>query len=328
MKTRDNLLKRIMTVALSIALAVSMLPLGTPDIYAASNAESGTQSEKKTQTISGLLLFTKSITDSSFNLNARAKTSLSYRSNNTRVATVDSRGNVSIRGVGIAVITITAASSSEYEGATKLVTITVVGRPQTISCKTSYEKTIFDNPFNLNASAMTKLTYLSSNPKVASVDGDGNVVIQGAGTAKIYVTAVATTEYQAETKTVTVKVADAELAKPTIKVTVGKNKATVSWGKIKYAQGYAVQHQYKKNDKWKDGGYIMYIKLSANKFMVYHADSLNDEAKDAGNKTFEGNIKAVNNQLKKGSNHRYRVLAFRTQPEAQTWSAWKKVTIK
>jgi uncharacterized protein YgiM (DUF1202 family) len=61
----------------------------------------------------------------SYKLNAKAKTTLSYKSSNTSVATVDKNGVVKIKGEGTAVITITASKSSTYKSATKKVTIKV-----------------------------------------------------------------------------------------------------------------------------------------------------------------------------------------------------------
>lgn len=330
MKTRDNLLKRIMTVALSIALAVSMLPLGTPDIYAATTTKSDAQAEKKEQKISCQLLYTKEITDSDFNLNATAKTSLSYLSTNWNVATVDRWGNVSIRGVGIALITLFAAPSSEYQAETLVVTVIVTGRPQSISCSSSFNKTIFDDPFYLNATANTKLSYKSNKSKVATVDEDGQVVIQGAGTARITITAEASGEYKAAVKTTTIKVSNVEFAKPTVTLKIKKDKATITWNKVKYADVYAVQHQYKKGKKWIDGGYMMFVELSKDTFTVFNAKSIGtvpENPDDFETKTFTKKLKAVNSDLKK-TTHRYRVCAMSIQPEATSISAWKSVKVK
>jgi len=54
-----------------------------------------------------------------------------------------------------------------------------------------------------------KLTYKSSNTAVATVDSAGKVTAKGAGTAKITITATATSNYNAAKKTITVTVAKA-----------------------------------------------------------------------------------------------------------------------
>ncbi len=61
-----------------------------------------------------------------FNLKAKARGRLSYSSGNTRVARVNSKGTVSIKGTGQATITIKAAATGKYGVTTKKVTVTVV----------------------------------------------------------------------------------------------------------------------------------------------------------------------------------------------------------
>ncbi len=64
-------------------------------------------------------------------------------------------------------------------------------------------------PFSLGAKAQTKLSYSSSNKKVVTVNGSGLVTIQGAGSAKITITAAATDRWKAATKTITVTITKA-----------------------------------------------------------------------------------------------------------------------
>ncbi len=56
--------------------------------------------------------------------------SISFKSSNTKVATVSSKGIVTIKGTGKAKITITAPGTSNYEGAKKEFTIEVVKKPK------------------------------------------------------------------------------------------------------------------------------------------------------------------------------------------------------
>ena len=75
-------------------------------------------------------------------------------------------------------------------------------------------------------------TYKSSNTKVATVSSAGKVTIKGAGTAKITISASATENYQAASKTITVTVNKGsksfkkhfKINKTTGKVTIKKNK--------------------------------------------------------------------------------------------------------
>lgn len=74
------------------------------------------------------------------------------------------------------------------------------------TAKSSYAKTVGAKAFKLNAKANTKLTYTSSNKKVATVDKNGKVTIKKAGTAVITIKAAANDKYQASTKKITIKV--------------------------------------------------------------------------------------------------------------------------
>ncbi len=89
--------------------------------------------EKKSQTIkaSG---FTKTMGNSSFNMNAKLEKGdgkLSYKTSNAKIVTVSASGKITIKGVGKATITITAAETKAYKKATK--TISIVVNPKGVS---------------------------------------------------------------------------------------------------------------------------------------------------------------------------------------------------
>lgn len=98
------------------------------------------------------------------------------------------------------------AGSSSYK-------IVKKAEAQKIAGTTTYKKTTASKAFKLNAKANTKLTYKSSNTKVATVDKNGKVTIKGKGKAVITVSAAATSEYQAATKKVTIQVTAKKTAK-------------------------------------------------------------------------------------------------------------------
>jgi spore coat protein CotH len=65
---------------------------------------------------------------------------LTYRSSDTKVVTVSSKGTIGVRGVGIATITITAGQTDKYAMATKTVKITIKPRQQKLLSLTSTSK--------------------------------------------------------------------------------------------------------------------------------------------------------------------------------------------
>ncbi len=98
--------------------------------------------------------------------------------------------------------------------------------------------------FNLGARAAGKLTYQSSNAKVAIVYASGVVKITGCGTAVITVNAAATTEYEAATETVQLTV---EPDVQFISVTSGKKGyLTFKWGRNSLVNGYEINYSTSK----------------------------------------------------------------------------------
>lgn len=73
-----------------------------------------------------------------FNLNAKAEGTLRYTSSNKKVASVSSKGKVTIKGYGKTVITIKAAATKKYPAASKKVTLNII--PQTLKLSVSSPK--------------------------------------------------------------------------------------------------------------------------------------------------------------------------------------------
>lgn len=123
----------------------------------------------KSQTISAKS-YTKVYGSGAFNLNAKAKTKLSYKSSNNSVATVSSSGKVTLKGVGKATITITAALSTTYKPATKNITVTVV--PKSVTKVTA--KQINNKSIKISWNNVPKATFykfdISSSSKFNSKD--------------------------------------------------------------------------------------------------------------------------------------------------------------
>lgn len=184
----------------------------------------------------------KTYGDKAFNLNAKASANgkLAYQSNNTKVATVDSNGKVTIKGAGTAKITVSAAATANYEKASATATVTVKKAKQTITAK-DVSKAYGAKAFSLGAKASGKLTYKSSDAKVATVDKNGKVTVKGTGVATITVSAAATTNYEKASKKVMVKVAPKAVT--LTKVTSSKAKTVVvTWKKDSKVTGYQIQY--------------------------------------------------------------------------------------
>ncbi|MCB6993542.1 fibronectin type III domain-containing protein [bacterium 210820-DFI.6.37] len=122
---------------------------------------------------------------------------------------------------------------------------------QTISGAASFKKAYGSKAFSLGAktNGNGKLTYKSSNTKVAAVSAAGKVTIKGTGTATITITAAATSEYNAAAKKVTITINPKKVTG--LKTKAGKKQMTVSWKKDTKATGY--QLTYAQNKKFTKG---------------------------------------------------------------------------
>lgn len=77
------------------------------------------------QTITGSSSFNKTYGGSAFNLGAKAETSLTYKSSNTKIATVSRAGKVTMRNPGTVTITVSTPGNSMYKPASKKVKINI-----------------------------------------------------------------------------------------------------------------------------------------------------------------------------------------------------------
>jgi len=148
---------------------------------------------KGTQVITFDPLSDKDVADADFALVATSATSainpITFTSSNTAVATVT--GNiVHIVGVGTTTITASQAGNADYLAAPDVARLLNVAdgslTDQTITFDPLSNRTYGDIPFLLGATASSGLTvsYISSNPSVATVSG-ATVTIVGVGTTTI-----------------------------------------------------------------------------------------------------------------------------------------------
>ena len=156
---------------------------------------------KATQSIIFTALPNKVFGDSQFDLTATASSGLevSYASSDTTVATV-SGSTVTILKAGSTIITASQAGDLNYNPAPQALTqtLTVDKGDQTITFNPLPAVAYGAEPFNLTAIASSGLdvTYVSSNPDVATVSGN-TVTIVGAGTTVITASQGGNTNYNA-----------------------------------------------------------------------------------------------------------------------------------
>lgn len=180
----------------------------------------------KAQTITVTVKNTKGVVskkygDKAFYLGAKAKTGLTYKSSNTKIATVDSKGKVTIKGVGTVKITITAKASTSYKAATKTMTIKVAKATPVLKTKITSKAVSYSalrkksQVFTLGASTSSKgtLTYAKASGSSAFTVNrtNGKITVKkglkkGTYKIKVKIYSKATTRYNAGSKTVLVTV--------------------------------------------------------------------------------------------------------------------------
>ena len=122
---------------------------------------------------------------------------------------------------------------------------------QKITGISSGYKKAYNSSFTLKPKAKGKITYKSSNTKVATVNSKGKVKIKGTGKVTITITAKETSAYKKQTKKVTIYAVPGK--RDIKKLSSGKKKLTVQWKKDNRSDGYQVQYstdkKFKKNVK-------------------------------------------------------------------------------
>ncbi len=181
----------------------------------------------KTQTITVSVKNTKNVVsrkygDKTFSLGAKAKTTLTYKSSNTKIATVDSKGKVTIKAAGTVKITINAKATSTYKAATaKVLTIKIAKKAPTIKTKIGTKNLSYNalkkkaQVFTLGTSVNSKgtLTYkkLSGSSAVSVNSKTGKLTVKkglkkGTYRVKVQIKSAAKGNYTAGSRTVTVTV--------------------------------------------------------------------------------------------------------------------------
>ncbi|MEH6824550.1 MAG: Ig-like domain-containing protein [Motiliproteus sp.] len=150
---------------------------------------------------------------------------LSYRSDNSGVASVDNNGLVTITGAGSASITVTEAASVNYLGQSAQMTVTVAkGAGTLLSAAAAISKSYGDAPFTpFSGGNGGVISYSSDNPSVASVDSNGLVTIAGVGSATITVIEAVSANFLGQSVSTTVTVAKGAGTPLSIETAISKN---------------------------------------------------------------------------------------------------------
>ena len=134
---------------------------------------------------------------------------VAYKSSNPNVATVDSKGKVTIKGAGSTTISATVTDSKEYtyKETTATYTLNVSKQEGTIKFNDNVVSAVYGGTAPTNSLTNTgdgKVTYSVSPAGVATVDATtGAVTIQGAGETTITATVTDGTNYTYATNTAT-----------------------------------------------------------------------------------------------------------------------------
>lgn len=147
---------------------------------------------------------------------------VSFKSSNSKIVSVNSKGKLTAKKNGTAKITVTAKDGSKKKAELKVNVVTPVTKVTV--AKTNVTKVV-GTSFNIGAkvspstATVKTLKYTTSNASIAKVDKKGNVKLLKAGTVKITATA---TDGSKKHATCTIKVTEktpAATVKPTVKPT-------------------------------------------------------------------------------------------------------------
>lgn len=174
--------------------------------------------------------------------------SVTYSSSNEKVAVVNEKGKITIKGAGSAVITATSDKTDTYSAYRVSYQLTVAKASQTISINTSLSDILLGETAVVEAEGKGTISYLSDHSDVADVSTEGEVTGVAPGDAVITVKAAGNKNYKSAKKTldVTVKIPKAKNLKA---VSNGYNASKLTWKKIDAVTGYVI---YRKIDgSWK-----------------------------------------------------------------------------
>ena len=167
----------------------------------------------------------KSTTALEATVSAKGDSVKSWKSSNTKIATVNSKGKITAKKTGTAKITVTTKSGATatctvkvQKGKVTTKSLSISKKKLTLQTKKSTTLTLERNPI----SATEKITWTSSNTKVATVNSKGKVTAKKAGTTTI---TARTSNGKKVTCKVTVRAPKVTLRKTSASIKVGNTAA-------------------------------------------------------------------------------------------------------
>ena len=126
---------------------------------------------------------------------------ITYSSSDTKVATIDEEGVITLVSAGTTAIMATSAATSTYSAGSASYALTVVKGADGIawsatSCTVNIDDASHDFPTLLNPGGQT-VSYASSNESVAVIDADGDITLVAQGSTTITASAQANDAYEA-----------------------------------------------------------------------------------------------------------------------------------
>ena len=223
--TIQGTMKKLIAAALAAAVVLS----GGPAYVSASDGESAmavmTEYNKAAKTLNKIALKEKKATLYAGEyttiqvkkLPGDQRNYVKFKSDRKKTASVDSRGEVTAKKKGTAVITVTSKTNKKATAKFKL---TVKAKPKKSSIAINKKKlsvalgkTAAIKVTKLAGVSSKKVTYTSSNPAVATVNTKG--VVKGVGTGRTTITVVSAVNKKVKAKcTVTVSQAAEEISVP------------------------------------------------------------------------------------------------------------------
>jgi hypothetical protein len=139
-----------------------------------------------------------------------------FSSSNDNVVTFDREGNIQIVGAGSATVTLSAGETANYKKCTETFKIKVEQAEPNLSVEEAVIEVAYgdtDKSIKTTYDGDSDITYEISeaDKKVATVDENGNITTVGVGTATITVKLAETTNYKADSREITIKVAEANI---------------------------------------------------------------------------------------------------------------------